>query len=157
MDESANEMYPCFYGEGFVKGMETTSARPEMMVFTSDKDGQFDIYEADLPTNQSVLHFLLSSNSKTVRKLSLNTSSNDHMPFVYGDLLVFSSDRPGGFGGYDLYYSQKTANEWSEPVNFGPKINSEFDEYRPVVSDYPEFSNRLMIFFFQSSWRFGWI
>lgn len=68
------------------------------------------------------------------------------MPFVYGDLLVFSSDRPGGFGGYDLYYSQKTANGWTVPINFGPKINSEFDEYRPVVSEQPEFSNRLMIF-----------
>jgi hypothetical protein len=61
-------------------------------------------------------------------------------------LLVFSSDRPGGFGGYDLYYSQKTSNGWTEPVNFGPKINSEFDEYRPVVSDHPDFANRLMIF-----------
>ncbi|MFN4000019.1 hypothetical protein [Algoriphagus sp.] len=110
------------------------------------EDGKFEIYEADLPANQSAWHFLLNSNPKTVRKLNLNTSSNDHMPFVYGDLLVFSSDRAGGFGGYDLYYSQKTANGWTEPVNFGPKINSEFDEYRPVVSDHPEFANRLMIF-----------
>jgi hypothetical protein len=146
LENSANEMYPSFYGKNFVKGMETTTDRPEMMVFTSDKDGKFDIYEADLPANQSALHFLLNSNPKIVRKLNLNTSSNDHMPFVYGDLLVFSSDRPGGFGGYDLYYSQKTANGWTEPVNFGPKINTEFDEYRPVVSDHPEFSNRLMIF-----------
>lgn len=146
IESTANEMYPSLYGENFVKGKETTTARPEMMVFTSDKDGQFDIYETDLPANQSVLHFLLSSNPKTVRKLSLNTGSNDHMPFVYGDLLVFSSDRQGGFGGYDLYYSQKTVNGWTESVNFGPKINSEFDEYRPVISDHPEFANRLMIF-----------
>ncbi|MEB2785365.1 hypothetical protein [Algoriphagus persicinus] len=68
------------------------------------------------------------------------------MPFVYADLLVFSSDRPGGFGGYDLYYSHKTGDGWSEPVNFGPKINSEFDEFRPIVSDSWEFSNQVMIF-----------
>lgn len=146
IDESSNEMYPSFYGENYVKGMEATNARPEMMLFTSDKDGQFDIYETDIPSGESPMQFLSDTNQKTIRKLNLNTSSNDHMPFVYGDLLVFSSDRPGGFGGYDLYYSQKTANGWAEPVNFGPNINSEFDEYRPVVSDHPDFANRLMIF-----------
>ncbi|MFV8227119.1 hypothetical protein ACNKXV_14305, partial [Christiangramia aquimixticola] len=63
-----------------------------------------------------------------------------------GDLLVFASDRPGGYGGYDLYYSKKTVSGWSEPVNLGPQINSVHDEYRPVVSSYPEFANQLMIF-----------
>ncbi|WP_075350432.1 PD40 domain-containing protein [Algoriphagus marinus] len=58
----------------------------------------------------------------------------------------FASDRPGGLGGFDLYYSFKTASGWSDPVNFGPSINSAQDEYRPVVSDHPDFSNRLMIF-----------
>lgn len=146
LDGNANEMYPSFYGKDFIKGKENTTSRPEKMIFSSDKDSKFDIYEAAIPIGQSPLQFLSQSNSKTVQKLALNTSSNDHMPFVYGDLLVFSSDRPGGFGGYDLYYSQKTANGWSEPVNFGPKINSESDEYRPVVSEHPEFNNRLMIF-----------
>ncbi len=146
LEEGSNEMYPSFYGEDFHKGMETSPARPEMLVFTSDKDGQFDIYESDFPSGKSPIEFLSDPNPKTVRKLNLNSSSNDHMPFVYGELLVFSSDRPGGFGGYDLYYSQKTANGWTKPVNFGPKINSEFDEYRPVVSDHPDFANRLMIF-----------
>ncbi|MFN3759542.1 MAG: TolB family protein [Algoriphagus aquaeductus] len=146
LDENLNEMYPCFYGKDFIKGMEKASARPENLIFSSDKDGKFDIYEADIPSGKSPLQFLGETNSKTVRKLSLSTSSNDHMPFVFADLLVFSSDRPGGFGGYDLYYSQKTINGWSEPINFGSKINSEFDEYRPVVSEHPEFNNRLMIF-----------
>lgn len=146
LEQTTSEMYPSFYGEDFQKGMETSPARPEMLVFTSDKDGQFDIYETDIPTGQSPMQFLSGAIPKSTRKLSLNTSSNDHMPFVYGDLLVFSSDRPGGFGGYDLYYSMKTANGWTDPVNFGPKINSEFDEYRPVVSDYTDFANRLMIF-----------
>ncbi|MFL0685652.1 MAG: hypothetical protein ACJLTB_21015 [Algoriphagus aquaeductus] len=146
LNEKSNEMYPCFYGKDFIKGIENSAVRPEKLLFSSDKDGKFDIYEAAIPAGQSPLQFLSQSNSKTSQKLAFNTSSNDHMPFVYGDLLVFSSDRPGGLGGYDLYYSQKTANGWSEPVNFGPKINSEFDEYRPVVSEHPEFDNRLMIF-----------
>lgn len=141
-----SEMYPSFYGKGFIKGNETTTTRPENLIFASDKEGSFDIYEADIPSNKNVLQFLEETNPKTVRKLPISTSASDHMPFVYGELLVFSSDRSGGFGGFDLYYSQRTAGGWSEPVNFGPKINSEFDEYRPVVSEHPEFENRLMIF-----------
>ncbi len=146
LDEKSSEMYPSLYGKDFLKGLDANPSYPEMLVFSSDKDGKFDIYESDIPAGQSPMDFLASSNLKTVRKLELNTSSNDHMPFVYGNLLVFSSDRPGGFGGYDLYYSLKTADGWDEPVNFGPKINSEFDEFRPVVSDAVDFSNRLMIF-----------
>lgn len=146
MDEISNEMYPSFYGKDFIKGNENNSSGLEILIFSSDKEGKFDLYEADIPSGKSPMQFLEETNSKAVRKISISTSSNDHMPFVYGDLLVFSSDRPGGFGGYDLYYSQKTTNGWSEPVNFGPKINSEFDEYRPVVSDSWEFSNQVMIF-----------
>ncbi len=145
-EQTSSEMYPSLFGANFLKGSESSPARPEMMVFTSNKDGQFDIYETDVPSGKSPMQFLSETNQKTVRKLSLNTSSNDHMPFVYGDLLVFSSDRPGGMGGYDLYYAQKTANGWTEPINFGSKINSEYDEFRPVVSDSWEFSNQVMIF-----------
>jgi hypothetical protein len=146
-NENSSEMYPTFYGVNFQKGQEGVGqGAPQKMLFSSNRDGVFDIYEADIPSGKGMPEFLKDPSQKTVKKLNLNTSSNDHMPFVYGDLLVFSSDRPGGFGGYDLYYSQKTADGWTDPVNFGPKINSEFDEYRPVVSDHPEFANRLMIF-----------
>ena len=47
--------------------------------------------------------------------------------------MVFTSNRAGGFGGFDLYYSLLKNGKWSEPINFGAKINSEFDEYRPVL------------------------
>ena len=146
-NENVSEMYPSFYGENYLKGESVPDqGTPQKMLFSSNKDGAFDIYEADIPSGKNPIQFLGDANPKTIRKLNLNTSSNDHMPFVYGDLLVFSSDRPRGFGGYDLYYSQKTANGWTDPVNFGPKINSEFDEYRPVVSDHIEFANQMMIF-----------
>lgn len=145
--ENVSEMYPSFYGENYLKGESVPDqGTPQKMLFSSTRDGSFDIYETDIPLNQDVIEFLKSEKEKQIKKIEINTSSNDHMPFVYGDLLVFSSDRPGGFGGYDLYYSQKTANGWTDPVNFGPKINSEFDEYRPVVSDSWEFSNQVMIF-----------
>jgi hypothetical protein len=147
MDEVSNEMYPSFYGRNFKKGAEqSTQGKPEKLIFSSDRDGAFDIYEVDIPSSDTPMQFLTDERPKAIRKLGLNTASNDHMPFVFGDLLVFSSDRLGGFGGYDLYYSIKTETGWSEPVNMGPQVNSEYDEYRAIVSEHPNFTNRLMIF-----------
>jgi hypothetical protein len=146
-DEPVSEMYPSFYGKDFLKGADIASqGKPEKFLISSDRNGVFDIYELDLPANSSALAYLFGDTPKSPNKISINSTANDHMPFVYGDMLVFASDRAGGFGGYDLYYSMKTGSGWSEPVNFGPNINSPQDEYRPVVSDHPNFSNRAMIF-----------
>lgn len=145
--ENSNEMYPAFYGKTFIKDYYGGSnGLPETFLFSSDKEGVFNIYESEIPNEMDVLEFLGSDSEKSIQKLDLNTSSNDHMPFVNGNLLVFTSDRSGGFGGNDLYYSIRTTEGWSEPVNFGSKINSEYDEFRPIVSSQYDFSNQLMIF-----------
>lgn len=53
-----------------------------------------------------------------------------------GDTLYFSSNREGGFGGFDLYMSTKTATgEWTTPVNLGESINTPFDEIAPFVTE----------------------
>ncbi len=50
-----------------------------------------------------------------------------------GNLLIFASDRPGGFGNSDLYYCYWTAEGWSEPINMGSDINTEGNELFPFV------------------------
>lgn len=46
--------------------------------------------------------------------------------------LIFSSNRPGGYGGKDLYRVRRLPNgEWSQPKNLGPVINSPYDEDAP--------------------------
>ncbi|HLN20062.1 MAG TPA: hypothetical protein VK213_03180 [Bacteroidales bacterium] len=50
-----------------------------------------------------------------------------------GRFLIFSSDRPGGFGGLDLYISAKSKGDWGPGVNMGPEINTPFNEDRPVL------------------------
>jgi tetratricopeptide (TPR) repeat protein len=49
-------------------------------------------------------------------------------------VLFFCSDRPGGFGGLDIYYCVKESdNTWSKPVNAGPNINTPYNEDAPFV------------------------
>lgn len=49
--------------------------------------------------------------------------------------LYFSSNRPGGFGGNDLYVATKKEDgTWGNVKNLGDKINTEFDEDAPFIS-----------------------
>lgn len=46
-----------------------------------------------------------------------------------GNVLFFASERPGGYGGKDIYRCIKLPNgKWSKALNMGPRINSEYDE-----------------------------
>ncbi|MES2826863.1 MAG: OmpA family protein [Bacteroidota bacterium] len=51
-----------------------------------------------------------------------------------GNILIFSSDRSGGYGGSDLYYCVRSGNgQWTRPVNMGKKINTEGNEMFPYL------------------------
>lgn len=49
-------------------------------------------------------------------------------------LIIFCSDKAGGFGGIDLYFTRADSNGWSEPINLGKKINSSANELFPFLS-----------------------
>lgn len=51
-----------------------------------------------------------------------------------GNEIIFSSNRPGGFGGKDLYRIRKFMNgKYSLPYNLGPEINTPLDEDAPYI------------------------
>jgi hypothetical protein len=77
---------------------------------------------------------------------SVNSSYDDKCPFILNNVMVFTSNRPGGMGGFDLYYSIFKNGKWNAPVNMGPKINSSLDEYRPVLGYDPQYKNLFLIF-----------
>jgi len=74
--------------------------------------------------------------SKTVKlNKNINTKDWESHGFISedGNQLVFASDRPGGFGGLDLYISRKVNGDWGPAVNLGPEINTQFNEDRPYL------------------------
>lgn len=51
-----------------------------------------------------------------------------------GNTMYFTSNRPEGYGGRDLYTSKKTpSGEWAKPQNMGPRINTKYDEDAPFI------------------------
>lgn len=50
------------------------------------------------------------------------------------DMIIFTSMRPGGFGGADIYVSVLEDGEWSAPRNLGAEVNSEGAEFGAMLS-----------------------
>lgn len=75
-----------------------------------------------------------------IRKLGPNVNHPvywDSQPTVSadGNTIYFASDRPGGYGGIDIYYTTRDpkTGAWSVPKNAGPKINTNGDEKTPFI------------------------
>jgi len=64
-----------------------------------------------------------------------------------GQQLYFASNRPNGYGGFDLYVCNKVGGRWSAPENMGPVINSPGNEITPFFD-----GNQL---YFSSDWHNG--
>jgi hypothetical protein len=63
---------------------------------------------------------------------------NDAQPSISSDglMLFFNSNRPGGFGGFDLYVASRPSLEapWEPAVNLGSQVNTADDDKGPGIS-----------------------
>ncbi len=97
-------------------------------IFESHGSGG-DIYRSKLENGQYVEPELL--------EYSISTESNEHDPFIALDesYLIFTSERPGGFGRGDLYISfQNPDGTWTAPKNMGETINTDGFEFTAMLS-----------------------
>ncbi len=124
----------------------TLDANQDTAYFSSAGNGDFDIFLLKKPAEMDLSSWFSLDYTTPVRADSLDSPANDKCPFISKTVMVFASDRTGGMGGFDLYYSLYKKGKWSSPVNMGPKINTSSDEYRPVVGYHSDFTNKYMIF-----------
>jgi outer membrane protein OmpA-like peptidoglycan-associated protein/tetratricopeptide (TPR) repeat protein len=60
---------------------------------------------------------------------TVNTSYDEEAPFVTADgVLYFASNGHPGYGGFDIYKTQKVNGSWTKPENLGQPINSPGDD-----------------------------
>jgi outer membrane protein OmpA-like peptidoglycan-associated protein/Tol biopolymer transport system component len=74
----------------------------------------------------------------------LNSVAWDSQPTLSADgkSIYFVSNRRGGYGGFDLYVSHYNGEQWGEPENLGPVINTANDDQAPFI----HFDNRTLYF-----------
>jgi outer membrane protein OmpA-like peptidoglycan-associated protein/tetratricopeptide (TPR) repeat protein len=107
-------------------------AGDKLFIYKADftRNGSGDIYE-------SILDSATSTWSKP-KKLGEHVNSGYRQPSATisknEKLLFFSSNKPGGYGGTDLYVVKlQEDGTWGESVNLGSKVNSEYDEDAPYI------------------------
>jgi peptidoglycan-associated lipoprotein len=108
-----------------------------------DSSGTIVYYtRGETDTTNALKIKILQSEKKTIswttpKQFVLNDSTASFgQPFMNkkGNVFVFSSNIPGGFGGTDLYISFKKGNSWTKPENLGPIINTSENEYYPFLT-----------------------
>jgi len=87
------------------------------------------IYESTLQNGKWSAPVLLDANVNSADYIETSACYSPD-----GEMIFFSSNRPGGFGGKDLYSVKKLPNgKWAKPFNLGPTINTEYNEDAPFV------------------------
>lgn len=133
-----DDLYPCIFNE------------KKNLLFCSNRDMEiFNIFETAFVEDATNPGSLSTVNPEIAKNEVLSSDYNDKCPFILGNTLVFVSDREGGYGGFDLYSSEYVNGIWSQPKNLGNKINSEYDEYRPIIAQFGqfgEFDGKMIIF-----------
>lgn len=102
--------------------------------------GNCDIFQAEMKEDSTW------GNVQNLGK-NINTTGWDSHPSLShsGDTLFFASDRIGGFGLADIYYSVKDSKgRWKQAINIGPTINTRGNEVSPF------FHHRFNVLYFSS-------
>ncbi|MEO6132812.1 MAG: OmpA family protein, partial [Saprospiraceae bacterium] len=123
------------------EGATAISPDGKYIIFTScdrkDGFGSCDLYLSIRKNGSWTTPFNMGPN--------FNTPSWESQPCFGQDgmTLYFSSSRPGGFGGRDIWLAHQLSNgKWGKPVNAGPEINTGNNEASPFI----HFDGRTMYF-----------
>ncbi len=132
---------PFSFNTALNEGGHAISPDGKYLIFTScnrnDGLGSCDLYLAVLKDNVWQKPINMGP--------AFNSISWDSQPCfgLDGKSIYFSSARPGGFGGRDIWMVyEETPGKWSAPINLGPQINTSNNEASPYI----HFDGRTMYF-----------
>ncbi|MBN3584377.1 OmpA family protein [Algoriphagus aestuarii] len=123
------------------EGTCSVTADGNILIYTScdapDSEGSCDLYIA----------YKVNGNWQRPTNMGkkVNSRSWDSQPSLSADgrILFFSSNRRGGFGGNDIWYSvRQNDGSWSEAKNLGNMVNTAKDEISPFMF----FNNEILFF-----------
>ncbi|MDX1349994.1 MAG: hypothetical protein R3279_07100, partial [Putridiphycobacter sp.] len=117
---SAPEVLPVQVNRSYYQPHGAFSPDNKTFIFSSsDKNLQLDLYTISINDDNSW-------GEPVLLPAHINSKSNEDSPYISNDgtTLYFSSNKSGGFGNYDIYFSKWTDGEWGEPLNIGMPINS---------------------------------
>jgi len=105
-------------------------------------DGKFLFFSSDMPGGQggSDLYVCKLINGEWGEPQNLgakvNSPESENYPYMHtSGRLYFTSTRPGGLGGMDIYYTSLTSGKWDDPVRLPDPINSASDDFAFVAQD----------------------
>ena len=108
------------------------SADGRTLYFVSDRRGGYG--------RRDIWYATLNDNGQWTKALNLgtpvNTQYEEYSPFIHvnGRTLYFASNGLVGFGGFDLFFSEKLENGWSLPENVGSPINDHEDQFSLFIT-----------------------
>lgn len=128
-------------------GLNFPDTVPEIFApgFISGK-GRLHCFLAFSVDNKEIYWMTIPPQIMTIREIdgkwtspelaSFSTENRNQTPFVaYDKTIYFSSNREGGQGGLDIWYTTKTDSNYTIPINIGDKINTGKSESAPTISE----------------------
>jgi outer membrane protein OmpA-like peptidoglycan-associated protein/tetratricopeptide (TPR) repeat protein len=94
----------------------------------------FTLYGGDILTDTADVKDEYRSAPQVWRSAFAPQNGDEGLFFFDDTTMIFASRRAGGLGGLDLWYATFRDTAWMPPVNFGPEINSNFDETTPYCA-----------------------
>lgn len=105
-------------------------------------DGKYLYFASDMPGGQggSDIYYSELVNGQWSKPVNLgpkvNSPSAENYPFIHpSGRLYFSSDRPGGAGKLDVYFTMLSYGAWDTPSLVMKPVNSEFDDFAFVADE----------------------
>lgn len=151
-DDNLTEPKPVFFNSSYDDAYPTFFPIKSIWYFCSNRGGVFNIYSIKTNYHGDSMGYWFS-NGIDQPQVFIDSTADDKCPYVGSNMMVYVSDKSGGYGGFDIYYlllesdyfypHHDDYNEYytdsnnddfeSEIKNIGGDINSKYNEYRPTI------------------------